>query len=94
MLTVILHLAGEEVSLGTTITKVAREEQHVARLHSPGEPHEQARVREHRHAHPLANNIGRLVGVEDACEHDSPVGSGPPEMHSFRTNGRIYERHK
>ena len=69
------------------IAEVARKQKHISGLDHPSEPHEEARVEKQSRRHARRDHRSRLrVEVKSACADQTPVGSGSPEVHSFRAN--------
>ena len=65
---------------------MAREQHHVAGLHSDREPHEEARVDEKSGGHTLRDHLRRLVGVHEASDDEWVVG----RLHQrWRRVGRV-----
>ena len=60
---VVGEFAAEEVGLGGYVACVASEQDVIARLDSPGEPHKESTVEDHCHCHPLRDHLSRLVNI-------------------------------
>jgi len=77
----VLDVARPLRQLRALVGGVAGEQQQVARLHLPREPHEHGAVQAQRGGHLAADHLGRLVGdVGDGRQRDAPVGHRAPEV--------------
>jgi hypothetical protein len=72
---------------------MAREKEHVSRLHSPSESHEEARVEKQDSGHVFRDLLYGLVNIHEGSADQSPVSCRAPEVDCLGSYGTVYEKH-